>query len=367
MDLETRENELQKQARKLQEDVAVLQQQQKDFSARQSIYNQQQLEFLSRKHAQASLQFELAERESTLEIQTKMLNESRERLEAERLALEEERRQLHEQNEKLKQDTEALELDKAAFDAEKQAQSTAPQDPIAVQQRYAELQEYERNLAQREAALNAQARELQARSYMANPVEPYSGYSPYEQQPMNPYHTGSLQDAANRDGITLYTTGKTANTSTSETAATAANPQPKKAATYNVGSTLFRAAFIIFCIVAFESLSVFFALDYLGVKPVYPIVGFSLGFVAFMICAILYVCKYKPNAKLKKSASYITTCVILFVIAVIIVTMVAVYLNAQLSVPSKLLSYVIIPTAYLMNIILFAVFYYILSKKDAKK
>jgi hypothetical protein len=303
------------------------------------------------------MQFELAERESTLNAQTRALNESRERLEAERIALEEERKQLTELSESLKKDAETLEVEKAALNAEKQAHSSSSEDSATIQRRYAELQEYERNLMQREAELNNRARDMQARSYMAYPNENY-GYAPYG-QPV-PQNTRTLTETANQDGITVYTTGKMER-------ATVESTNPKKAkttATYNVGATLFKTTIIIFCIVAFESLSVFFGLEELGITPLYPLIGFSLGFIAFLVSTILYLQKYKPNAKLKKSAPYITTCVIIFVIAAIAVTMIAVYMNAKLSIPSKLFAYVIVPIVYLLNIIFFAVFYRMLSKQS---
>ena len=61
------------------------------------------------------------------------------------------------------------------------------------------------------------------------------------------------------------------------------------------------------------------------------------------------------------------TTTVLFVIAVIIVTMIAVYLKAELTLIPELLAYVVIPVGYLLNLLFFAAFYYAFSAKAAKK
>ena len=133
--------------------------------------------------------------------------------------------------------------------------------------------------------------------------------------------------------------------------------------TYNVGKTLYKAALIMFCIVAFESLIVFFLKDMLQLSPAYPAIGFAIGFTAFMICCGLHAYGFRPNARLKKHPSYILTSAICFIIAVIATSIVAVYSQAQLSDITQLCKYVVIPIAYLANILIFALFYYLFSKK----
>ena len=111
------------------------------------------------------------------------------------------------------------------------------------------------------------------------------------------------------------------------------------------------------CFVAFESLIVFFLKDYLGVPAYYPAIPFGLGFIVFITCAILNARGYRTNARLKKHPSYILTTTIIFVICTIIVSMIAVYLKAQMSNPAQLLSYVVIPVVYLANMLIFVAFY----------
>lgn len=52
----------------------------------------------------------------------------------------------------------------------------------------------------------------------------------------------------------------------------------------------------------------------------------------------------------------------LFVIVTVLASMVAVYLKADLRSARELLAYVVIPVAYLFNIVLFALFYRLFSK-----
>ncbi|MFQ7076677.1 MAG: hypothetical protein ACLRSW_01270 [Christensenellaceae bacterium] len=130
---------------------------------------------------------------------------------------------------------------------------------------------------------------------------------------------------------------------------------------FNKGLTLFKAALIAFCIVIAESLAVFFVKDKIGVSGLYPAIGCGAGFLAFLVCTIMYACGYRPQARRSKHPAYILNASILFVIAVIAVTMIAVYLKVDLKQPAELLKYVLLPVTYLLNLVFFAVFYYLFS------
>ena len=130
---------------------------------------------------------------------------------------------------------------------------------------------------------------------------------------------------------------------------------------FNKGLTLFKSALITFCIVLAESLVIFFVKDKLNVSGLYPAVGCGIGLAAFLLCTVLYACGYRPQAKRAKHPGYILNASILFVIGVIAVSMIAVYLKADLKQPAELLAYVILPVIYLLNIILFAVFYFLFA------
>ena len=230
-----------------------------------------------------------------------------------------------------------------------------------------ELQERELDLTQREAALNNAMRDLRSRQYAtAYQNNEYAyGYAPqaqgYYQPPQTEPNFTDLRDRAQSEGIKLQTAGGIATTNAQAHAS--ANDTANARGCYNMGLTLFKSAFIVFCIMAFESLIVFFLRGYLNIPVVYPIVGFAVGFVQFIVCAILYACGYHPRARRKKHPSYILTAAVVFVITVIIVTMIAVYFKAQVSVPAQLLSFIVIPVAYLLNILFFTGFFYLFSRK----
>ena len=118
----------------------------------------------------------------------------------------------------------------------------------------------------------------------------------------------------------------------------------------------------------FESLAVFLLKDKLTQTAVYFACVFAgIAFILFVTAAILYAIRYKPNVKRKKHPTYISSAMIAFVIATIVVLMIAVYCKADiLSNSSDLLSFVVVPVCYLINVILFAALYYMFSTKETK-
>jgi hypothetical protein len=191
--------------------------------------------------------------------------------------------------------------------------------------------------------------------------------------PINDY--SALYNRAQNDGIKVnmagtlrgYAQPQQSIVSTPQPVTSTTSPAQTPRGMYNVGLTLFKAAIIVLCIVAFESLVVFFLKDSLGVSAIYPVLWFSAGFIAFVVSTILYATGYKPNAKRRKNPSYFVTMGILFVIGVIIITMIAVYCKAQVNEASQLFSFVIIPIIYLANTLIFTALYYVFSMKNSRR
>ena len=73
---------------------------------------------------------------------------------------------------------------------------------------------------------------------------------------------------------------------------------------FNKGLTLFKAALIAFCIVIAESLAVFFVKAKIGVSGLYPAIGCGAGFLAFLVCTIMYACGYRPQSRLYPQRLY---------------------------------------------------------------
>ncbi|MBQ1269567.1 MAG: hypothetical protein IIY09_03695, partial [Clostridia bacterium] len=387
-DLESRESDLLKNNSKLQDELLSLQQQQKELAVRQGIYNQQQLEFISRKNALAAQQFDFAEKLNTYHAQVKLFNENLEKLENERVALqkdkavyEEQLREFERKKAEFENEKERLENAKDELLREQmEAQKRAHDDASGLHVRMKQLQEWENALQQRETNLNDRLRDAQN----AQNAQAYA-YGTYSQQQPSPAYPAfglpnpqnQLLERAQKDGIRLNAVGTLRGaqnnnapvvTAKQEPAsAPAVTATPMKRGYFNMGKALFNSAFIMLCIVAFESLVVYFAKGYLNISVIYPAIGFTAGFIPFIVCAILYASGYKANAKIKKRASYILSASIIFVISVILVTMVAVYMKAQLSLLPQLLTYIVIPVAYLMNILFFVAFFYAFSMKASRK
>jgi hypothetical protein len=335
------------------------------------LYNQQQLEFIARKNALSAQQFDFADKLSSYNAQVKTFTENLQKTETERIALQAEKAEFEKQLKEFETSKAELETEKKKLEEEKEtlhrerveAQKKALEDNSGIQARMLELQERENRLLQRENALNEHLREFNSRPAAPYADERYGYNSPYGYQNQNPYH--SLHERAQSDGIRLNTAGNMRSPAIPqrEIAVANANEPSRYAKTYNVGVTLFKAAIIMLCIVAFESIVVFFTKDYLGVPAYYPAIGFGIGFFAFLVCAILHARGFRPNVRRKKHPSYLLTTAILFVICVIAVTMIAVYLKADISNPAQLFAYVIVPVVYLSNILIFTAFYHMFSIK----
>ena len=357
--LENRENDT------LKEQLIALEQQRKELTLRQDAYNQQQLDFITRKNALAAQQFDLADKLTDYNTQVKLFNENLEKLEAEKQAFEERSREFESKRS-------AFEEEKSTFartkdEAERVLQETqqkASEDTALLSRQARDLQERELNLIQRENALNATLRDMQSRQYNGYYQQSfYPPSSPYENR--GEINFNDLHQRAQSEGIRLQTAGNIGHGNTpTHTAQT--QPQTDKG-TFNMGLTLFKTAFIIFCIMAFESLAIFFLKDYLGTTVLYPLTAFTVGFIQFAICAILYACGYRPRARKKKNAPYVLTSFVVFVICVILTTMIAVYFKAQVSIPAELLAFVIIPVILLLNILFFAGLFYLFSTKTSEK
>ena len=119
---------------------------------------------------------------------------------------------------------------------------------------------------------------------------------------------------------------------------------------------------VIFAFILAEALTVFFLRESIGVSALYPAVPFAVGFSFFIVCAILYACGYRSQERKTKNNSYIITSVIIFVITVIATSMVAIYFKANLADAKELLKFVVLPVVFLLNIVLYAIFYHLFTR-----
>ena len=290
---------------------------------------------------------------------------------------------------------EKYEADKARTEEENAQTINAVREQAAnLTRREAALKDKEYELEGRESALNEARRQFNAtriaQEYAALTGTP-SSYdnreqnernrqqqaavpqqpAPYAQEfgrnnAQNGYDFSALNERAHADGIKLRTAGNAQGFGGTNYNAPlpAANAQKTEAANgfFNKGKTLFRAAMVIFFIIIAESLSAFFLRDKLNVNGLYPFAAFAVGFLAFLICTIMYAGGYKPKVRRTKKCPYIVTACVMFVIVTVLASMIAVYMKADLRSLRDLLKFVVLPALYLFNIVLFSIFYRLFSK-----
>ena len=359
---------------KFREETEKLQQLQKDLDNRQALYNQQQLEFITRKNTLSAEQFAFADKLAKYDESVALLEQEKSKLETEKFALAEDKKALEESVQLLETQKRALEEEKENFERSKaeaervlqESGQKATSESANLQKQLSELQERELSLAQRETMLNNAIRDFRNQQQLAY-QQNEATYQALQNQRFAPVYTqqnahgdfSDLQRQAQSDGIRLRTAGE-------QHRETAPSPTPTASANgyFNMGLSLFKSAFIIFCIVAFEALFAYFIRGYLGVSVLYPLIAFAGGFVAFIVFAILYAQGYKAKVRKKKHSSYLLTASVIFVITVIVTTMIAVYFKAETSNPAELLSFVVLPIIYLFNIVLFAIFYRLFSSRS---
>ena len=333
----------------------LLKQRQAELTTRLELFNQQQLDYLAKKQALTLQQFENEDKYATHAAQVKHLNDTMIAFEAEKSSFAAEKSAFEEERK-------AFESEKQQFREEKRRAAEANRvfvDSLnakedAFRREEARLQALNADLERRAAEFNTGARGVQHPTAPAYDSTYYgNGNSPMDE----------LYKRAERDGIRLNS-----RTAPARSPAAAYAKPAKPTPTFNKGATLFKAALLTFCFLAIECIIVFFMKDTLGVPFYYPLIPLAIGLVAFAICSILYASGYQPNAKLnKKSAGYIFSAVILFVVGIIVASMVAVYCRAPLEEPTSLLSFILLPTIFLTNIVLYPVFYHFFAISNENK
>ena len=343
---------------------------------RQSAFNQQQLDFISRKNAFATQQFDYADKFGAYNAGLKHFNESLAKFEEEKAAFLLEREALEGKISALEEEREGFLTEKQAyerqiFDTEKKnleyADSLKAREE-EISKRYASLKEREQALEERELAFHSARRQYLDRSAeQAPPIQQPQQPAYYPSQPIPAPPTSGygfdyndLHKRAQADGIRLNTAGTIRQGYQTPTPLT----QHKKnaAVLFNKGAALFKAAFIVLLFVIVESLAVFVLKDYLSIPFWYPFVPLGIGFIFFIVCTFINASGKFKKEKRAKNPSYIITAAVLFVIGVILVTMVAVYFEAELAIPTVMISYIVAPIVYLLNIFFFSAFYYLFSK-----
>lgn len=153
---------------------------------------------------------------------------------------------------------------------------------------------------------------------------------------------------ADKDGLTV---------NTSEYSASGTRRQR-----YNRGSTLFKCSLIISVIMLLEfALCLIFKKE-LGVGYAYPFVIFILACAQTLIFGVLMTTGVGKNSRKPTNLTYLSACVIIAVILILIITVTSLLLRVNFSSGGDIMAKIVIPCIVTLNIPLFAVFFYVFSK-----
>ena len=131
---------------------------------------------------------------------------------------------------------------------------------------------------------------------------------------------------------------------------------------YNRGSTMFKCALIIGVIMLLEfALSLIFK-DDLGISIAYPFVILALACTEVLIFGVLCFTDVGKSSRKPTNLAYLTACIIIAIIAVLIVFVTSFLLNVKFGVVGDVLSKIVIPCLVVLNIPLFGLMFYLFSK-----
>ena len=125
--------------------------------------------------------------------------------------------------------------------------------------------------------------------------------------------------------------------------------------TYNKGLHLLKCSSIVLAICAIEFVLCFIFLKQLSTSWVYPTTILLLGLVQFTVFGVMVLQGYGKNCVRPTTNSYISTCVILTIIAVLIISALSFILNVNPNSVSDVMKMIVIPSITALNITVFAV------------
>lgn len=125
--------------------------------------------------------------------------------------------------------------------------------------------------------------------------------------------------------------------------------------TYNKGFNLFKCAAIVLAICTIEFIFCFIFLKQLSTTWVYPTTILLLGLIQFTVFGVMVLQGYGKNCVRPTTNSYISTCVILTIIAVLIISALSFILNVNPNSASDVMKMIVIPSITALNITVFAV------------
>lgn len=125
--------------------------------------------------------------------------------------------------------------------------------------------------------------------------------------------------------------------------------------TYNKGLTMLKSSSVVLAILAIEAIFCFIFMDSLAVSWLYPTAILAIGIVQFAVFGILVLNGYGRHCVRPTSNSYLSSCIILTIISILIIAMLAFLLNMNTALASDVLKMLVIPAITAINVTVFGI------------
>ncbi|MGN1060701.1 MAG: PadR family transcriptional regulator [Candidatus Coproplasma sp.] len=123
--------------------------------------------------------------------------------------------------------------------------------------------------------------------------------------------------------------------------------------TYNKGLTMLKSSAVVLAVLVIEAIFCFIFMDSLAVGWTYPAAILAIGAAQFAVFGILVLNGYGRHSVRPTSNSYISTCIILTIIAILIIAMLSFLLNMNTALASDVMKMLVIPSITALNITVF--------------
>lgn len=132
--------------------------------------------------------------------------------------------------------------------------------------------------------------------------------------------------------------------------------------TYNKGLTFLMCSGVVLFILLIEFIFCMIFRDNLKVSVAYPIVILLIGIVQFAVFGALYFKGYGANCAKPMTNMYLSRCIIVTILAILIICVSSFLFNINFSLASDVMKLIVIPSITALNIIVFAVSFKFLTK-----
>lgn len=193
---------------------------------------------------------------------------------------------------------------------------------------------------------------MQNQPFDDEPAVTYSEQSYESARPLTPGRIDfqDVEEMARYDGLRVWTAGN----------ASQKREMPENF--FNKGLALLRASLIFFAFAITETVLAAVFREDLQLEPWYLITMLVCAAVPPVVCMILYLAKFDPCCKRLKNNTSVYNGIVAFIATFILLIAVDLIFDVNLTDPVAVVAFIVIPLVYLLNIIIFAVAYYFLSR-----